>query len=60
MKLLKLDPMTFLMLVVVLGVVLTMSTQASDEPNSATLQAQASLTQIPQMQAAETIANSRK
>lgn len=60
MKLLKLDPMTFLMLVVVLGVVLTMSTQASDESSSTASPAQVSLTRISQTQVAETIANSRK
>jgi hypothetical protein len=55
MKLLKLDPMTFLMLVVVLGVVLTMSTQASDGASTV-----ASQTQVSQMQSTDKIANSRK
>ena len=49
MKILKLDPMTFLMLVVVLGVALTMSTQANDGPG-----AKSSGVQISQATVAQT------
>ncbi len=53
MKALKLDPMTFLIGAVALGVVLTMSTQASGGADAAASQIQTSQVQVSKAQASE-------